>query len=396
MVDVHHLPVVDVHCHPFLDRGSISVEQFTDLSAFGGGSREYMEQGGIEFTAAVRAELLAIKQNTLYFKRMVSDLAEFFEVEPSVEAVIAARNLAVAEGYSAYVRRLFQSVKLETLIFDFGMPVPQLDVEEVKGELPVDVVPVFRIEPLIAALLKTDLGWSEFRDQYDGAIVESLTQQGFRGVKSIIAYRTGLEVSPLSRTPDQGLQALDAIRRGLGGGSMKKLRDHLLCRALELCMEYDVPMQIHTGMGDFEVNLPLCRPAFLMDLLRFPTFRACRVLLVHSGFPYHREAAYIANVLPRVSLDISEGIPFAGHAASDIIRDVLAMAPLNKVCYGSDGYALPEINYTSAKLGKQALAKVLNDLVAESMLSAADAQHAAGLILAGNARALYRLDADHG
>jgi predicted TIM-barrel fold metal-dependent hydrolase len=133
-----------------------------------------------------------------------------------------------------------------------------------------------------------------------------------------------------------------------------------------------------------------------MDLLRFPTFRSCRVLLVHSGFPYHREAAYIANVLPRVSLDISEGIPFAGHAAVDIIRDVLAMAPLNKVCYGSDGYTLPEINFTSAKLGKQALAKVLDDLVAESMLSAADAQHAAGMILAGNARELYGLQAHHG
>ena len=121
-------------------------------------------------------------------------------------------------------------------------------------------------------------------------------------------------------------------------------------------MEHDVPMQIHTGMGDFEVNLVLCRPAFLMDLLRFPAYRACRVLLVHSGFPYHREAAYMANVLPRVYLDVSEGIPFAGHAARDIFRDMMAMAPLNKVCYGSDGYAVPEINYTSAKLGKQALA----------------------------------------
>jgi uncharacterized protein len=396
MVEVQHLPVVDVHCHPFLDRGAISAEQFTDLTAFGGGSREYMEQGGIEFTPDVRAELLGLKRNTLYFKRMILDLARFFDVEPSLDAIIAERNLAVAEGYSKYVSRLYGSVGLETLVFDFGMPVPQLDGEAVKSELPVEVVPVYRIEPLIAALLKTDLGWSEFKQQYDDAIVQALTTKGYRGVKSIIAYRTGLEVSPLARTPDQGMQALDAIRRGLGGGSMKKLRDHLLCRALELCMEHDVPMQIHTGMGDFEVNLPLCRPAFLMDLLRFPTFRSCRVLLVHSGFPYHREAAYIANVLPRVSLDISEGIPFAGHAASDIIRDVLAMAPLNKVCYGSDGYAVPEINFTSAKLGKQALANVLDALVDESMLSAADAQQAAEMILAGNARTLYGLHSHHG
>jgi predicted TIM-barrel fold metal-dependent hydrolase len=171
---------------------------------------------------------------------------------------------------------------------------------------------------------------------------------------------------------------------------MKKLRDHLLCRTLELAMEHDVPMQIHTGMGDFEVNLVYCRPSFLMDLLRFPTYRACRVLLVHSGYPYHREAAYMANVLPRVYLDVSEGIPFAGNAAKDIFTGTMAMAPLNKVCYGSDGYTLPEINYTSAKLGKQALKQALDELVADDFMSETDAQEAAGLILAGNSRELYR------
>jgi predicted TIM-barrel fold metal-dependent hydrolase len=391
MVEVQELPVVDVHCHPFLDRGAVTPEQFTDLTAFGGGSRQYMEEGGVAFTDGVRDELLRIKQNTLYFKRMILDLARFLDVEPTTDAVLAARNMEIAGGYGKYVSRLYGDVGLETLVFDFGVPLPMLDVAQVKSELPVEVVPVFRIEPLIADLLKTDTGWAEFKRRYEDAIVDALTNKGFRGVKSIIAYRTGLDVSPLSRTPDQGLQALDAIRRGLGGGSMKKLRDHLLCRALELCMEHDVPMQIHTGMGDFEVNLVLCRPAYLMDLLRFPAYRACRVLLVHSGFPYHREAAYMANVLPRVYLDVSEGIPFAGHAASDIFRDVLAMAPLNKVCYGSDGYAVPEINYTSARLGKQALAGTLDCLVAEGMLAAPDAQEAAAGILAGNARELYRL-----
>jgi predicted TIM-barrel fold metal-dependent hydrolase len=211
-------------------------------------------------------------------------------------------------------------------------------------------------------------------------------------LKSIIAYRTGLDISPLSRTADQGMQALDAIRRGLGGGSMKKLRDHLLCRALELAMEHDVPMQIHTGMGDFEVNLPLARPSLLLDLLRFPTYRACRVILVHTGYPWHRESGYIANVLPRVYCDVSEGIPFAGHAARSIISEVLEMAPLSKVVYGSDGFNLPEINYTSAKLGKQALAQVLTDLVDDGMLTEPDAQEAGGMILAGTARRLYGLE----
>jgi uncharacterized protein len=391
MVEVDHLPVVDVHCHPFLNRGAVSVEEFTDLTAFGGGTRAYLEQGGVPWSEDVRDELQRGKRNTLYFKRMTLDLARFFGVEPELDAVLEARNAAVTAGYTEYVAKLYEDAGLDTLIFDFGIPLPMLDIATVRSELPVEVVPVFRIEPLIAELLKTDIGWAEFQRRYDDTIADALTNQGFKGVKSIIAYRTGLDVSPLSRTPDQGLQALDAIRRGLGGGSMKKLRDHLLCRALELCMEHDVPMQIHTGMGDFEVNLVLCRPGYLMDLLRFPAYRGCRVLLVHTGYPYHREAAYMANVLPRVWCDLSEGIPFAGNAAWDILRGVLAMAPLTKICYGSDGYKVPEIMYTSAKLGKQAVASVLAELVSDGMLTQCDAESAAGLILSGNARELYRM-----
>jgi predicted TIM-barrel fold metal-dependent hydrolase len=399
MIDVSGLPVLDVHAHPFLNKGAVSAEEFTDITSFGGGyggstdgSRNYMEAGGVTWTPEVSDEIQRIKRSTLYFTRMVNDLATFLDTSPDIESVLNERNAQVAVDYRDYTRRLWADAGLDTVIFDFGVPLPMLDIDEVSAELPIEVVPIYRIEPLIADLLKQDLTWAEFKDAYDTAISEGLSSGRYRGVKSIIAYRTGLDVSPLSRTPDQGFQALDAIKRGLGGGSMKKLRDHLLCRAIELCMEYDVPMQIHTGMGDVEVNLVMCRPSYLLDLLRFPTYRGCRVLLVHTGYPYHREAAYMANVLPRTFLDISEGIPFASSAAWEIIEGVVSMAPLNKICYGSDGYQVPEIMYTSAKLGKQALQDVMNGLVARGMLVEADAQKAAAGILSDNARELYKLD----
>lgn len=391
MVDLSRVPVIDVHGHPFLNKGRVTAEQFTDMTAFGGGSRAYMEEGGIEFTDEVRAELQRVKRDTVYFKRLVRDLAAYFGVEPDLDAVLAARNDAVDAGYTDHVRRLYADAGIEALVLDFGVPLPMLDVDAVKAELPIEVVPIFRIEPLIADLLKTDLGWAEFKRAFDETVADALTNGGYRGVKSIIAYRTGLDVSPLSRTPDQGYKALDAIRRGLGGGSMKQLRDHLLCRSLELCMEHDVPMQIHTGMGDFEVNLVYCRPAYLMDLLRAPAFRACNVILVHGGYPYVREAAYMSNVLPRVYVDVSEGIPFAGRAAKAIFAEAMEMAPLSKIVYGSDCYTLPEGFYSSAKLGKQALAQALDDLIADGMIGEADAQEAGEMILSGTSRRLYRI-----
>jgi len=392
MIDTAALPVVDVHCHPYHKPGITDPETFTNGVSFGGGSVGYMEQGGVTVDDDVRGELQRIKRNTVYFRHMVRQMAAFFGCEPDLEHVIDERNQAIGEDFTAYAKRLYDDCGLTTLVVDFGIPLPIIPVEEFAGFTPAEVVPVFRIEPLIADLLREDILWDEFKRRFDETIDEALRSGKYRGLKSIIAYRTGLHVSPLSRTVDQGLQAHDAIRRGTGGNAMKKLRDHLLCRSLEFCMEYDAPMQIHAGMGDFEVDLVNCRPSLLMDLLRFPTFRACKVLLVHTGYPYHAEAGYMANVLPRVYCDISEGIPFAGHAAQRIITEVLEMAPLSKVVYGSDAFTAPEINYVSAKLGKRALSQALQYLADEGMLSEAEAQAAAGPILSGNARRLYNMD----
>ena len=392
MLDLASVPVVDVHCHPFLNKGSVTAEQFTNMTAFGGGSQEYMEEGGVEFDEEARRELQRTKRDTLYFRRMLQDLAGFFGVAPDLKAMLEERNRAVEADYTGYVRRLYDDAGITTLVPDFGNPLPSLDPDAVRAELPVEIIPVFRIEPLIVELLATDAGPSELLGRFDEAVSDALGSGRYKGLKSIIAYRTGLDVSPLSRARDQGYLAVDAIKRGTGGGATKKLRDYLLCRAMELCMEHEAPMQIHTGMGDREVNLLHCRPAYLMDLLRSSAFRACRVLLVHAGYPYHREAGYMANVLPHVYCDLSEGIPFAGHAAKRIISEVLEMAPLSKVIYGSDGFTLPEINYTSAKLGKQALAGVLEELVTDGTLSESAVLQAANMILSGNARELYRLD----
>ena len=407
-MDLTSLPVVDVHCHPFLNPGPYTPDEFVNAISFSGGGLDFLREGGVPDGPELSAEIQSVRRNTLWIRYAVRQLAAFFDCAPTVEAVAAARNsamtgghpayagslyAAMSGGYSAYAGRLYAAAGITALVADMGYPQPPVDLDAFRTELPAEVVPLFRIEPLIADLLAAPIGWDEFRRRYDDAIVHALEKDGYRGLKSIIAYRTGLDVTPLSRTPDQGLGALDAIRRGTGGGAMKKLRDHLLCRALELCMEYDVPMQIHSGMGDWQVNLVKCRPGLLMDLLRFPTFRACNVIIVHTGYPYHAEAGYMANMLPRVYCDVSEGIPFASSAAKRIFLETMEMAPISKVVFGTDGYTLPEINFAGTMLGKQALGAALDELVAANFLDEDEAYEAAGWILAGTARRLYKMDA---
>ena len=391
-LDLSQLPVADVHCHPYTRKDTLTADEFTSVTAFGGSSAAYLAEGGIAVDAAALAGLQQLTRDTIYFRNMLHRLGELLDCAAEVEQVVAARNRAIAaEGYAAYNTRLLQSAGVSTLVMDFGYPVPNVPVAQFRAETGVEIAPIFRIEVLIAELLKESIAWGEWRRRFDDTLSDALAHQGFRGLKSIIAYRTGLDISPLSRNPDQGMQAWEAIQRGTGGGAMKKLRDYCFCRALELCMEHRVPMQIHTGMGDWQVQLTACRPALLMDLLRFPTFRACRVLLVHTGYPYHAEAGYMANVLPNLWLDVSEGIPFAGQAARRIISEVLEMAPLSRVCYGSDAFGSPEPFAVSALLGKRALAQALESLIDDGMLSPSEAQAAAVQILSQNARDLYGL-----
>ena len=392
MLDFSDLPVVDVHCHPYARKDKLSADEWVDEVSFGGGTAAYLQAGNLEVDDAKLAMLQRVKRDTLYFRYMLRRLAEYFQADATVDAVVAARNRAIAaEGYANYARRLHHAGGIKTLIVDDGHPLPQVSLERFRAQVGVEVLPVFRIEVLIQQLLEEDSGWAEFQRAYDEGIAVALSERGYKGLKSIIAYRTGLDIDPRSRSPDQGLLALEKIRRarGRGGDAIKSLRDHLFCRAIERCIDFDAPFQVHTGMGDWEVHLDACRPALLMELLRYPAYRACKFLLVHSGYPYHAEAGYIANVLPNIWCDLSEGLPFAGSAGTRIIAEVLEMAPPSRVCYGSDTYGSPEPFYTSALLGKQALAQALQNLIHDGFMTEAQAQDIAKMILSDNARELY-------
>ena len=394
MLDFNDLSVVDVHCHPYTRNDRLSADEWVDAISFGGGSPEYLQAGGIEADDAARAMLQRVKRDTLYFRYMLRRLAEYFGVEATVDAVVEARNRAIASaGYAPYAHRLHQAGGITALVVDDGHPLPQIDLDGFRAQVGVDIVPIFRIEVLIQQLLDEDCGWPEFQRAFDDGIAAALSVKGYKGLKSIIAYRTGLDIDPRSRSADQGMVALEKIRlaRGRGGDAIKNLRDHLFCRAIERCIDYGAPFQVHTGMGDWEVHLEVCRPALLMELLRYPAYRACKFLLVHTGYPYHAEAGYIANVLPNIWCDLSEGLPFAGNAGRRIISEVLEMAPPSRVCYGSDTYGTPEPFYTSALLGKQALAQALQDLVDDGFMSVTQAQETAMRILSENARELYNI-----
>jgi predicted TIM-barrel fold metal-dependent hydrolase len=103
-----------------------------------------------------------------------------------------------------------------------------------------------------------------------------------------------------------------------------------------------------------------------------------------------REAGYLASVYPQVYVDLGLAVPFLSVAGMRaVLRMLLELAPTTKLMYSSDGHMIPELFYLGAKWGRDILASVLEESVADSDLGAAEADDAAAAILRDNAAALY-------
>lgn len=374
MFDFAALPVVDNHLHPYLI--DADPRRYAPLDTFLG-------------LPGLDADAVRHRDAMVYQMWATRLLAGFLGCEPTVAAVAAARAAETDER--VYAARLFADARVETLVVDTGYPQPPIDLAAFRAATPVPVAPIYRIEPAIKTLLDERVGYAELVRRFDAGVRRAVREEGYVGLKSVIAYRTGLDVDPARRDEAAGRTALDAaLVEPASMAASKPLRDHLFCRSLDLCLELDVPLQVHTGFGDAEIVLGRCNPALLNDVLQDATYRRARVVLIHC-YPFLAEASWLAAALPNVWCDLSLGIPFAPFAADRIVATLLELAPTTRILAGSDAFSGPEQVWLGARLAKAALGRVLADAEARDLVTEAQAGEIAAAVLAGNARALYRL-----
>ena len=370
--DFSALPVVDNHLHPYVIRHEGS--RYAPLNSFLG-------MPGEDEAA------LAHRDAMLYQRWATRQLAAFLGVEPTPGIVAAAR--AAQGDERAWAERLFRDQGIEALVVDTGYPQPPVDMAGFAAITPAEILTIYRIEPPIKALLDEGVGWDEFIRRFDDGLERAIRDEGFLGLKSIIAYRTGLEIDIAHESEESGRAGLrQALAKPDDVFASKALRDHLLLRALRHAVTLDVPFQIHTGIGDRDIVLERCNPALLNPVLKREPYRDARVILIHT-YPYVAEASWMAAALPNVWMDLSEGVPFAVAAVDRIFATALELAPINRILYGSDAFAGPEQIWLGARVAKAALARVFTDLLHKDLVTEEDARDAARAILAGNARVLY-------
>ncbi len=370
--DLSAMPVVDGHCHPLLpDPWSISPETFLGL-----------------FTEARSGTMAAHVPHTGYYRRALRALASLVGTEPRVEDVLA-RRAAVGANVA---RRALEEMRVAALLVDTGHPPEAMGLDEMRRLLPCPIHEVFRIEMAAERLLGRGLSCDEFLEAFRGDLGRAAER--CVALKTIVAYRSGLAVREWPRE-DVAAAYVRALGRVRDGGPArltdKPLLDTLVHAALEAARATGRPLQVHTGLGDPDIDLLHANPLLLRPLLEDPRWREVRLVLLHMAYPYVREAAFMAAVWPQVYVDLSVVPAFLGPGSIPPLVEALALAPASKLLYGSDVGGLPELFALAAGWTRAALGEALGWLVERGGLTGEEAGSAGRQILAGNAEALYGL-----
>ena len=399
-------PVIDNHAHNLLRPHDLKTGNLLTITTEASGD-------ALEVTTTSLAHLRAVRHlRKLYdlpadadWPSILGKRAELLERDPSAlikKCLESTQTILIDDGlgngdtmepYSWHdtftLSPCKRIVRIESVAADILSSLHQ------QNQLPVGVA--------IADEEACTLAWVSFITAFEQAIATSVDDSEVVGFKSVVCYRTGLDVH-MGRDIDVSEDGLRSFRRHFLPECVarnfrveaKSMNDALVISTCKLIAagyrQRDVakPLQFHTGLGDNDISLLDSNPGCLQPLIKsFPTVP---IVLLHSAYPYTREAGYLATVYKNCFLDIGEVFPMVSRDGQEkILRQALELTPWSKLLWSTDGHHFPETYWLANLQGREAMDKVFCDYVGNDDLEVSQAMQAVGGIFFENSNKLYNL-----
>lgn len=321
----------------------------------------------------------------------------------------AADYLARREalGHEEVDARLLQAAGVGTWLVDTGHGAGLVQTpERLAGTSGARAREVVRLESVAEELV---LGGGQDWAARSASALRERAAAGAVGWKSVLAYRGGFDVDWSTPSPAAVQEAADRWADRVAsdadrGEAAPRLTDPTLLVAGILAAAAvsaetgadgpagltGLPIQLHVGFGDRDLDLRAVDPLLLRPLLARPDVACVPVLLLHC-YPYERSAGYLAQAYAGVHLDVGLTVPFLGARSAAVIARSLELAPFAKVLYSSDAWGLSELHLLGARLWRDGAARVLGGFVDDGQWSLGDARRVAAMVGATNAERVYRL-----
>ncbi len=368
---------VDHHCHPLRRAAALEPNDFRAC-----------------FTESTDPRVLSHHlPNTPIYRLLLRRLAPVFGCQPTEAAILMARRMMEP---ARYARELMDQTGTGMMLLDMGFAGGDtMTLEEHRRVLSIPLREVVRLETLAEGLVESCRRPEDWLDAVRAAL-RAAVRDGAVAVKSIVAYRASLRLRwPDHRLVREEYAALRQALRAAGRRARPRLTGDPLCHALvfaaaEECVGLGVPLQFHCGLGDADEDLAESSPLGLRPLFTHARFADLRLVLLHC-YPFHREAAYLCSVHAGAYMDLSLAVWMAVADGARAMHEVVGLCPWSKLLYATDASRLPEVYLVGAELYRYALAEAFGDMVERQLLTLDEAHDAGHLVLADNARALYRL-----
>jgi uncharacterized protein len=387
-IDLDHAPVVDAHLHGFETEKLMSLdpESWADRLTLMGMC--FLSSKTTD--RALEGRVRAMTEHTVFGLLARRWLAGYLGCD--VEQVEEERSRRLSDDAQGYISGLFADERIGTLLVDDGYPLPPVDQGALAELVGASVHRVARIEPMIEAARGESTNVRELEEAFRARLAEAEADGRCVAYKTVIAYRSGLDVGdPTADEVDASYRRWREADWRDGRETSKAVRDRLLNVTLEVASAgHGRPLHIHSGAGDPDCVLSHVRPAMLGPLLN--RFSSHPIVLIHSGFPWIEEGAYLAALYPMAYLELSLFMPWVTLDADRVLRVVLGSVPADKVMYGSDEASEPEVIWLSARLARAALERVLSEGVTFDYLTRRDAERLGRRVLADNAAELHGIE----
>ncbi|HVM71167.1 MAG TPA: amidohydrolase family protein [Anaerolineales bacterium] len=254
-------------------------------------------------------------------------------------------------------------------------------------------------------------------DEYIGWVRDNLLAHRAGGcvtLKIPIAYDRGLDFEPVS--DDQARQAFarltaasahqpDNTSRGGRGPALpsnvpahttplqdqsidpvdvKAFQDYLFFQLCQMAADLDLPVQIHTGMGQGRrTNAAALQPA----IRNFP---ATRFVLLHCSYPWIQDMSMLVDKYPNVYPDLSMLPLISTQSGATMLHELIERATLDRIFWGCDTWTAEE-SYGALLAFRHVLALTLAEKVLAGYFTRADALLIIDAILFKNPQRFYKL-----
>jgi predicted TIM-barrel fold metal-dependent hydrolase len=294
-------------------------------------------------------------------------------------------------GHQEVSQRFLRAAGLDVLYVDTGFePEPLTSPAELAalaGAQAREVVRLEQVAEAVGARLARDAGGA---GEFGAVFRAELAQRAEHaiGLKSVAAYRVGLDLAP-GRPTETEVAVAAAHWLDSPTGVPGRLADPVLHRFFIWCgADLGLPIQFHVGYGDRDVDLHRGNPLLLTGLLRALEPTGVPVMLLHN-YPFHREAGYLAQVFRHVYVDVGLATHNLGRGSAALIAETLELTPFGKFLYSSDGFGLPELHYLGAVLFRRGLSAFLRAGLDDGSWTRSDAEQIAQQAACENAYRVY-------